>query len=38
MVKTEEIGDAAVFLMSDMSSGITGEVLHVDCGYSILAY
>lgn len=38
MVKTEEIGDATVFLLSDMGSGITGEVLHVDCGYNILGY
>lgn len=38
MVGTDEIGNSAVFLLSNMSSGITGEVLHVDCGYSILAY
>lgn len=38
MVKTEEVGNAAVFLLSDMSSGITGEILHVDCGYNILGY
>jgi enoyl-[acyl-carrier protein] reductase I len=38
MVTTEEIGGAAVFLLSDLSSGITGETLHVDCGYSILGY
>lgn len=38
MVRTQEIGDSTVFLLSDMSSGITGEVLHVDCGYSILGY
>ena len=28
-----EVGEAGVFLLSDMSSGITGEVLHVDAGY-----
>ena len=31
---TEEVGKAAVFLLSDMSTAITGEVLHVDCGYN----
>jgi enoyl-[acyl-carrier protein] reductase I len=35
-VKLEEIGNAALFLCSDMSSGITGEVLYVDCGYNII--
>ncbi len=28
-----EVGDAAVFLLSDMGRGATGEILHVDCGY-----
>jgi enoyl-[acyl-carrier protein] reductase I len=36
-VELREIGDAALFLLSPMASGITGEVLHVDCGYNILA-
>jgi enoyl-[acyl-carrier protein] reductase I len=31
-----EVGSTAVFLCSSMSSGITGEVIHVDCGYSIM--
>lgn len=35
-VKLEEIGNAALFLCSDMASGITGEVLYVDCGYNIV--
>jgi len=35
-VELEEIGNAALFLCSPMSSGITGEVLYVDCGYSIM--
>lgn len=35
-VKLEEIGNAALFLCSDMSSAITGEVLYVDCGYNII--
>ena len=38
MVKVEEVGNSAVFLLSDLSTGITGEVLHVDCGFSILGY
>lgn len=32
----EEVGDAAVFLFSDLSRGITGENLHVDSGYHIV--
>lgn len=36
-VEVREIGDTALFLASPMSSGITGEVLYVDCGYNIMA-
>ncbi|WP_246938578.1 enoyl-ACP reductase FabI [Bacillus pinisoli] len=32
----EEVGDTAVFLFSDYSRGITGEMIHVDSGYHIL--
>ena len=35
-VELEEIGNAALFLASPMSSAITGEVLYVDCGYEIM--
>ncbi len=35
-VELEEVANAGLFLLSDMSSGITGEVLYVDCGYNIL--
>ena len=35
-VELEEIGNAALFLLSGMSSAITGEVLYVDCGYNIV--
>ncbi|MCB9549135.1 MAG: enoyl-ACP reductase [Myxococcales bacterium] len=28
-----EVGDAAAFLLSDLSSAVTGEILHVDAGY-----
>ncbi len=35
-VDVEEIGNAALFLASPMSSAVTGEVLYVDCGYNII--
>lgn len=35
-VELEEIGNAALFLLSPMSSAITGEVMYVDCGYNII--
>jgi enoyl-[acyl-carrier protein] reductase I len=31
-----EVGGAGVYLLSELSSGVTGEVLHVDCGYHIV--
>jgi len=37
-VETSEVGDTAVFLASDASSGITGEVIYVDCGYNIMGF
>lgn len=37
-VEASEVGATALFLASDLSSGITGEVIHVDCGYHILGY
>ena len=33
-VTTEDVGNAAAFLLSDLSSAITGEILHVDAGFS----
>ena len=33
----EEVGDAALFLVSHLSRGITGEILHVDGGYHAMA-
>lgn len=36
-VTTEEVGNAAAFLFSNLSSGITGEVMYVDGGYNITA-
>ena len=35
-VETEEVAGTAVFLASDLSSGITGEAIYVDCGYNIV--
>jgi enoyl-[acyl-carrier protein] reductase I len=32
-----EVGNAAAFLCSDLASGITGEIMHVDAGYNIAA-
>ena len=37
-VDPAEVGNAALFLASDLSSGITGEVLYVDCGYNVVAF
>jgi len=36
-VQLEEVGGAGVYLLSDLSRGVTGEVHHVDCGYHIVA-
>lgn len=35
-VEAGEVGNTALFLCSPLSSGITGEVIHVDCGYNIM--
>jgi enoyl-[acyl-carrier protein] reductase I len=32
----EDVGKSAVYLLSDLSSGMTGEVLHVDSGYHVV--
>jgi enoyl-[acyl-carrier protein] reductase I len=32
----EEVGNTAVYLVSDLSSGVTGETIHVDAGFSIV--
>lgn len=31
-----DVGKAAMFLLSDLASAVTGEILHVDCGYNIM--
>ena len=33
-----EVGETAAFLASDAGSGITGEVIYVDCGYNIMGF
>ncbi len=35
-VSIDEVGGSAVYLISDLSSGVTGEVHHVDSGYNII--
>lgn len=32
-VTQDEVGNAALFLMSDLGTGVTGEIMHVDAGY-----
>ncbi len=32
----EEVGDTALYLLSDLGRGMTGEILHVDCGYHVV--
>ncbi len=32
----EDLGGPAVFFLSDMSRGVTGEIMHVDCGFNIM--
>ncbi len=36
-VSTGEVGNAAAFLMSDLASGISGEITYVDCGFNTIA-
>lgn len=36
-VTTEEVGNAAAFLCSDLASGITGEIMYVDAGFNTTA-
>jgi enoyl-[acyl-carrier protein] reductase I len=35
-IETDEVGTSAVFLISDLSTGVTGENLYVDAGYNII--
>jgi enoyl-[acyl-carrier protein] reductase I len=35
-ITREEVGATGMFLLSDLASGITGEILHVDAGYNVM--
>ncbi len=35
-IEGKDVGDSSVYLLSELASGVTGEVLHVDCGYSTM--
>ena len=35
-VTGKDVGDSAVYLLSDLSSGVTGQIHYVDCGYSTM--
>jgi len=37
-VEAAEVGNAALFLASDLSTGVTGETIYVDCGYNIMGF
>jgi len=36
-VTIEEVGNVAAFLMSDLASGVSGEITYVDCGFNTAA-
>jgi enoyl-[acyl-carrier protein] reductase I len=36
-VTIEEVGNVAAFLLSDLASGMTGEITYVDCGFNVTA-
>ena len=35
-VTIDDVGKSALYLLSDLSSGVTGEIQHVDCGYHLV--
>jgi enoyl-[acyl-carrier protein] reductase I len=35
-ITSEDVGRAGLYLLSDLSAGVTGEIHHVDCGYNII--
>jgi enoyl-[acyl-carrier protein] reductase I len=35
-VELEEVGSSGLYMLSDLSKGVTGEIHHVDCGYHIV--
>ena len=36
-VSIDEIGSAALYLLSDLSTGVTGDIHYVDSGYNIIS-
>lgn len=37
-IEAQEVGDTALYLASDLSTGVTGETIYVDCGYNIMGF
>ena len=37
-VEAAEVGKTALYLASDLASGVTGETIYVDCGYNIMGF
>jgi enoyl-[acyl-carrier protein] reductase I len=37
-VEQAEVGGTALYLASDLASGVTGETIYVDCGYNIMGF
>ncbi len=35
-ITAADVGGAGVYLLSDLSTGVTGEVLYVDAGYNVI--
>ena len=35
-IEAEEVGNATAFLCSNLASGVTGQILYVDCGYNVM--
>jgi enoyl-[acyl-carrier protein] reductase I len=35
-ITTEDVGGSALYLLSDLASGVTGEIHHADCGYHVV--
>jgi enoyl-[acyl-carrier protein] reductase I len=36
-VTIDDVGNVAAFMLSDLASGVTGEIMYVDCGYNSVA-
>ncbi len=36
-IEGDEVGKTAVYLLSDLAGGVTGEIIHVDCGFHVLS-